>query len=40
MDERNDDSKGAKFYPIHNLSKDQLSAITIMELEKLGYKLK
>ncbi len=36
----NDDSLGADFFDISKLSKDELSAIAILELEKLGYKLK
>ena len=40
IDEQNDDSMGAKFYDIDKLKKEQLSAIAIMELEKLGYSLK
>lgn len=40
VDEVNDDSLGADFYDIDKLSKNELSAITIMELEKLGYKFK
>lgn len=40
VDEINDDSLGADFFDINKLSKNELSAITIMELEKLGYKLK
>lgn len=39
VDEVNDDSLGAEFFDIAELSKDKLSAITILELEKLGYKL-
>lgn len=39
VDEINDDSMGAVFYDINKLSKDELSAIAIMELEKMGYKL-
>ena len=35
----NDDSLGADFYPIKGLTKDNLSLIAIMELEKLGYKI-
>ena len=35
----NDDSLGAEFFDINELSKDKLSATAIMELEKLGYKL-
>lgn len=38
--EVNDDSLGADFFDISKLSKDELSAIAILELEKLGYKLK
>ena len=37
---KNDDSQGSSFYPIEKLKKEQLSAITILILEKLGYKLK
>lgn len=36
----NDDSKGAKFYNINELLKSKLSSIAIIEIEKLGYKLK
>ncbi len=39
VDEVNDDSLGADYYEITKLSKDMLSAIAVMELEKLGYKL-
>lgn len=39
VDEVNDDSLGADFYEINKLSKDELSAIAIMELKKLGYSL-
>lgn len=39
VDEVNDDSLGAEFFNISELSKRELSAITILELEKLGYKL-
>ena len=35
----NDDSLGADFYTIKSLTKDKLSDIAILELEKLGYKL-
>ena len=35
----NDDSMGASFYDIDNLSKKELSEIAILELEKLGYKV-
>ena len=40
IDEINDDSCGAEFLSIDELSKKDLSAIAILELEKLGYKLK
>lgn len=40
IDEQNDDSLGANFYEIDKLSKEELSYIAIMELEKLGYNLK
>ena len=36
----NDNSLGAKFYDLDKLSKEQLSCVAIMELEKLGYDLK
>lgn len=39
IDNVNDDSLGADFYDIKDLTKDKLSAIVILELEKLGYKL-
>lgn len=39
IDEQNDDSLGAEFYEIESLSKEQLSAIAVLELEKLGYML-
>lgn len=39
INEINDDSLGAKFYDINKLTKNILSEITILELEKLGYKL-
>ena len=39
VDEVNDDSLGADFYEIDELSKEQLSAIALLELEKLGYKI-
>ncbi|MBQ2873527.1 MAG: NUDIX domain-containing protein [Bacilli bacterium] len=39
IDSQNDDSLGAEFYDIKNLTKDMLSNIAILELEKLGYKL-
>lgn len=37
--EVNDDSMGADFYEIDKLDRDELSAIAIMELEKIGYHL-
>ena len=37
--EKNDDSLGADFYSIRALTKDKLSDIAILELEKMGYKL-
>ena len=40
IDNQNDDSLGAEFYNINNLTKNKLSSIAILELEKLGYKLK
>ena len=39
LDEKNNDSLGADFYDIKKLKKKDLSAIAIMELEKLGYNL-
>lgn len=40
IDSQNDDSIGAEFYKINELKKSNLSNIVILELEKLGYKLK
>ena len=40
IDKQNDDSKGADFYNINELKKDNLSQIAILILEKLGYTLK
>ena len=40
IDDINDDSLGAEFYDISKLTKDKLSDIAILELEKLGYNLK
>ena len=40
IDSVNDDSLGAEFYDINSLKKDKLSAIAIIQLEKLGYDLK
>lgn len=39
IDEKNDDSLGAKFYEIEKLKKSELSDIANLEIEKLGYKL-
>ena len=39
IDEKNDDSLGAKFYEIDKLKKGELSDIANLEIEKLGYKL-
>ena len=36
----NDDSLGASFYDINSLNRNSLSEIAILELEKLGYRLK
>lgn len=40
IDEINDDSLGADFYDINKLTKKDLSEIAMLELEKLGYKIK
>ncbi len=40
IDEENDDSLGADYYPIKDLTKDKISLITILVLEKLGYEIK
>lgn len=40
LDQQNDDSLGATFYNIKDLKSNNISAITALELEKLGYKLK
>ncbi len=40
IDKANDDSLGAEFVDIKELTKDKLSKIAILELEKLGYNLK
>ena len=37
IDEVNDDSLGAEFYNIDKLTKEMLSEIAILELEKMGY---
>ena len=39
IDKINDDSKGSSFHNIKNLKKENLSLITILELEKLGYNI-
>ena len=39
VDDVNDDSLGAQFYDIKSLHRNQLSAIAILVLEKLGYKI-
>ena len=40
INEINDDSLGANFYEIKNLKKKDVSEITVLALEKLGYNLK
>lgn len=40
LDNKNDDSLGADFYNINHLKKSEVSAIVLLELEKLGYFLK
>ena len=40
IDDKNDDSFGAEFYDINILREEVLSEIAILELKKLGYKLK
>lgn len=37
---QNDDSLGANFYNVNELKKSDLSKIAILEIEKLGYRLK
>ena len=39
IDEANDDSLGAEFYSVDTLTKDMLSEIAILELEKMGYNI-
>ena len=39
IDSINDDSRGAKFYNIKDLKKDNLSDIALLEIEKLGYRI-
>ena len=40
IDSKNDDSLGAEVYDINKLKEESLSEIAILELNKLGYKLK
>ena len=40
IDEFNNDSLGAEFYPISKLTKNELSPIALIEIKKLGYDLK
>ncbi len=40
LDENNDDSLGAEFYDINQLTRSKLSEIAIVEIEKFGYKLR
>ncbi len=40
INEKNDDSLGAKYYKISDLKKSELSSIANLEIEKLGYNLK
>lgn len=40
IDEQNDDSLGALFVPIKELSSENLSPLATIELEKLGYHIK
>ena len=40
IDEVNDDSLGAEFYNLDTITKDMLSEISILELEKMGYNIK
>ncbi len=39
INEKNDDSLGAKYYKISDLKKSELSSIANLEIEKLGYNL-
>lgn len=39
IDEQNNDSLGAEFYDINSLTKEQVSEIVSLELEKLGYNI-
>ncbi len=39
LNDKNDDSLGADFFDICKLSKKDLSAIAVMELEKMGYRI-
>ena len=40
IDSKNDDSLGAAFYEIDKLTRDELSNIAIVLIEKLGYEVK
>ena len=40
LNEANNDSLGAEFYPLSNLKEEELSPIALMEINKLGYKLR
>ena len=40
IDSKNDELQGAEFYEISKLKKEEVSKITLIELEKLGYILK
>lgn len=40
IDDQNDDSLGALFVPIKDLSKEMLSPLAMIELKKLGYTIK
>jgi hypothetical protein len=40
IDEQNDDSLGALFVPIKELSSENLSPLALIELKKLGFNIK
>lgn len=40
IDEQNDDSLGALFIPIKDLSREMLSPLALIELKKLGFNIK
>ena len=40
LDEINNDSLGAEFYLLSNLKEEELSPIALMEIKKLGYRLR